>query len=484
MQLTSDASPAPAFLKVQRIALILLMLLAMAVSLDHVRRWFTGLPPDLRAFYAAGQLVDRHASPYTVEPLLTRERALTGPHATQQIVAPVPLPPYDLVAFGLLARLPVRAAAACMGFLTIGAAFAIAAATYRPARLPFPLAAAIAFEAVVYSASGLGQIAPIAIALLALALWALRAGHERTAGLAVAASMIQPQIAIGALMSTLLFVPKARLSALATMCIAALASYLMLPKSVIMEYAGVLKIHALAELHFPAQYSLTWLAARFGVPPESALWAGALSSLFFLLTSLIIVACASRTARTNGAVIAVPAAFAVLGGSFLHEHQLALALLPALLYSRPTRSLFDSLWALAVLLIPFTSFLTLEPFWPNPPAYPSIVVAFATAAALVYQRGLPLGPVLALRKASVVTAGLLVLFLIFMKARPIVHIVLPNIPVIPGENASLAWNVFCESANAAFHSAWYPLLVKVPIWLSASVIALCAARNVETPACT
>jgi len=482
MQPNSNVLPAGAPL--HRIALILLMLLAMAVSLDHVRRWFTGLPPDLRAFYAAGQLVDRRVSPYTVEPLLSRERALTGPHATQPIAAPVPLPPYDLVAFGLLARLPVRAAAACMGMLTIGAAFVIAAATHRPARIPFPLAAAVAFAAVVYSASGLGQIAPIAIALLALALWALRTGRERTAGLAVAASLIQPQIAVGAFISTLLFVPKARLSALAVVLIAALASSLTLPEAVITEYAGVLKIHALAEIHFPAQYSLTWLAARFGAPPESALWAGAGSSALFLLTSLTIVARASRMARANGAVIAVPAAFAVLGGSFLHEHQLALALLPALLYSRPTRSLFDSLWALAVLVIPFSSFLTLESFWPNPSAYPSIFIAFATAAALLYQRSLPLGPALAARKASLVTAGLLVLFLVMAKFRPIVQMLLPNIPIIPGENASLAWNLFCESANAAFHSAWYPLLVKIPVWLGASIIALCAARNVEAPACT
>ena len=127
---------------IQRIVLLLLMLAAIAISVDHTRRWFGGLPADIRAFYAAGQVVDQHADPFTVEPLLTHERALLRTGSAQAVVAPVPLPPYDLALFGLLARLPVKIATALFATLTIASGIVIGYALYQAARLPLALAIA------------------------------------------------------------------------------------------------------------------------------------------------------------------------------------------------------------------------------------------------------------------------------------------------------------------------------------------------------
>jgi len=464
---------------IQKICLSILLVLSLLVSLDHMRRWFTGLPPDLRAFYAAGQVIDQHANPFTVQPLLNQERSLTGPNATQDIVAPVPLPPYDLVAFGLFARLPVHLAAACTAAATIAAGVAIGFALFQAAEIPLLLAIAAAFEAVIYAASGLGQIAPIAIALLAIAIWAVRTKRYNLAGICVAVSLIQPQIALGAVISTALFVPRARVSLILCVALALLTSFIVLPHTIIAQYTAILGIHALAEIHFPAQYSLTWLAVHFGTSPKLAIALGGASTVLALVLSLIIVAQHCQAALMNGAVIALPAAFAVLGGSFIHEHQLALAFIPALFLLRTTRSLFDSNWALAIMVLPFSSFLTLEPYWPKHAAYPSIALAFAICWTLVFYRSRPLGNATAMQKSTVITIGLACLFLLFAKLRPIVQMQLPQIPIIATENASLEWAVFCESANTAFHSTWYPLLVKLPVWLSAIAIAVCTARNVE-----
>ncbi len=89
-----------------QICFFVLMLLSMLVCADHTRRWFSDLAPDLRAFYAGGQVINQFGDPFTVQPLLQNEQLLAASPSEQNFVAPVPLPPYDLALFSLLARLP------------------------------------------------------------------------------------------------------------------------------------------------------------------------------------------------------------------------------------------------------------------------------------------------------------------------------------------------------------------------------------------
>ena len=468
--------------QLQRFFYMLLMVLAVLVCADHTRRWFHELPTDLRAFYAAGQVVNLHADPFTVQPLLGLERNLTAGAAGQTIVAPVPLPPYDLAALGLLARLPVQFAAGVMAFLTLGAGLVTAAALYRAARIPLTLAIAVSYLATIYSASGLGQVAPLAIAAIAFTTWAVREKRYNWAGLALAMSLIQPQIAVAPLLSLLCFVPKARLWAVVCIVGEILASIICIGPTLMRQYLTVLGMHARAEMHFPAQLSLTWLLSIFGAPPAIAILLGSVSTLFMIAAAIAIVARHRGPAVLNGAVIALPAVFGVIGGSFLHEHQLALAIVPALLALRPTTALFDSSWAVGALTIPFLSFLTLEPYWPKASAYPSILLAFLVCWAIVYGRSELLGTTLAVRKATIVTAGLGVVFVVFMKLRPFIAFDIPTVVPVPNENASIEWAYFCEAANAAYHTAVFPLLVKLPVWASAVAIAVCSARNIEKAA--
>lgn len=465
------------FTQLKKIIFAILMIFAVLVCADHTRRWFHAVPADLRAFYAAGVVVDQHANPLTVQPLFNVERGLPNGGSIQQFVSPVPLPPYDLAALGLLARLPVALATGLMALATLAAGFVTAFALYRAAAIPLTLAIAVAFMATVYSASGLGQIAPIAIAAIALGVWAVREQRYSLAGVAVAISLIQPQIAVAPLACVLLFVPRARIAAIAVLVIEAVASFVFVGPTEILQYVSALAIHARAELHFPAQFSLTWLLTYFGFAPSIALALGSVSTVIAIVASIYFVANKREQALANGAVIALPAAFSVVGGSFIHEHQIALAVVPALLLLRPTARIFDSAWALAALVIPFASFLTLEAYWPNKAAYPSIALAFAICYALTYARAEPLGAAFALWKGAAVTAGLAVVFFGLMHFRPHVALLLPVLIHHASENASIEWATFCEAANAAFHGSSFTVFVKLPVWLSIVTVAICSARN-------
>ena len=207
---------------------------------------------------------------------------------------------------------------------------------------------------------------------------------------------------------------------------------------------------------------------------------GGLSTIIGIGVSLFIVARHRTQATANGAVIAIPAAFSAVGGSFLHEHQLMLAFVPALFLLKPTRSIMDSSWALVALIIPFASLLTLDRRWPTAASVPSIVLAFCIAWALVYFRSREFGDELALRKASVITAGWALVFLVLAKLRPVLTVPEPTLTPIALQNASIEWKVFCDAVGAAFQPAIYPLLVKLPLWGSVIAVAVSSAKNVET----
>jgi hypothetical protein len=84
----------------------------------------TNLMTDFRAFYCGGAAIAQGANPYLEEPLHScerRTRMTTKPAFLASVTVPAPLPPYALVAFAPLSRLPFPLAAALYGLLSIAA---------------------------------------------------------------------------------------------------------------------------------------------------------------------------------------------------------------------------------------------------------------------------------------------------------------------------------------------------------------------------
>src|SRR6202030_2260972 len=127
------------------------------------------------------------------------------------LAAPAPLPPYALAPFRVLAYLPYEAAALAWGLIVL-AAFGLTIWALRSVT-HLPLIGLIAAFALVDGLAGwtLGQVAPLAVAAIALAVYFTGAGRYRAAAVAVAFAMIEPHVALPAALALFAWRPQTRL---------------------------------------------------------------------------------------------------------------------------------------------------------------------------------------------------------------------------------------------------------------------------------
>lgn len=93
-----------------------------------------------------------------------------------------------------------------------------------------------------------------------------------------------------------------------------------------LEYARAeLPLHALAESSFRYQDSLTYALTMIGVPERVALGAGSLSFIAMLVAGVALAGRLARRAARPGLVAIVPPALVLLGGTFIKEQQLIVA---------------------------------------------------------------------------------------------------------------------------------------------------------------
>jgi len=279
------------------------------------------------AFRCGGEAVLERANPYLVEPIRSCEaRAHVIPPG---VVEPAPLPPVTLGFFGLFAALPYRAAALLWAVVLL-ASYAIAAlGLVRLAPRVPPLAVWLALApSLVFLSGYYGETPPLVAAVLVLAGLALRADRPIAAACAVTvATAFEPHVGGAAWLALGIGVPRVRLPLALGLAIAAGLSVLAVGPGTAASYlTAVLPAHAVSELPANDQYSLTSLLFAIGWPARAALTAGLASYLLMLGLGCAFAPGIARRANAPELVVFLPAAAVLLGGTFVHDLQMSLAL--------------------------------------------------------------------------------------------------------------------------------------------------------------
>jgi hypothetical protein len=431
----------------------------------------SGLLRDFDAFYCAGSALRGGADPYRAEPLGACERIpkpdplISG---TPGLAMPAPLPPYALVPFELVAALPYVAAAVIW---TLAGFASLAIAVWAMRRSTgLPIEALVAAFALTdgFASLALGQIAPIAIAAIALAAMLLAEGRDEWAAVVAGCSMLEPHLGVPVCAALFFYRARARLplAGVAVVCVA--ASLVASGAQTSLEYIrAVVPAHALSEVANEKQFSLTYALHRVGLSDADALRAGELS--YCVMVVLGLAAAGALAKRTNGAaIVLIPPAFAVIGGPFVHIIQIAAAI-PAALFvfaNGSPRARRVAGIAIVALAIPWIQFANLGT---------AFVVFAAAAAALLANAFVDERPAVAL-----VAAGATVAIL-----EGVMAVTVPNVPDAvpvlvanydPHALAETSWTLYVRTIGTV--NAFAFDLAKVPT--VAALLALGYATLVES----
>ena len=310
---------------------------------------------DFKAFYCAASAVAHGSDPYLTEPLYACEstRAANGVlfQAGDNIAIPSPLPPYAIAAFIPFSMLPFETAAYVWLALLL-AAFSIAVfALQRITGMGYAtLIAATALSNGVFPFT-LGQISPIAVASVSLCALFLQQRRYAAAAIASAVGMIEPHIGLPVCISLCVWSPRSRLALLISGSILVILSLVSVGLSTNVEYfSQVLPAHIFSELAYHLQYSLSAILYQMGTAPSTAIRLGELSYLLMTVLGVATAGVLAKRSKDDAFVAAIPAAFVMLGGTFLHSCQISAAV-PAALVLLAGRIKRSGALAVAALLL-------------------------------------------------------------------------------------------------------------------------------------
>jgi hypothetical protein len=358
-------------------ALLLLLAAAFTRLAVNVPRGPFADAVDFRAFYCAGAALDARRDPYRVEPMRSCQRGVlaaagigVGPH-----LLPAPFPPYAIAAFGVIARFPYRPAAGVWFAASILAVALTVVLTselsgIRPARV----APALLFAAGIVPLL-VAQIVPLVLAgALAAALAARRGRGWGVAGGALVLAL-EPHLALPVWLCLLTGGGPARRPLLFAGALPVALTLLAGPALDLEYVRAVLPQHARSELlNFGEQYALSPLLVGLGVPFADALRAGAVAYTLMLVAGVAAGGGLARRTGDRAFCVTVPLACSVVGGPFLHVHQIAVALpLGFMLLARQRRGSAGfalTLTAIAALAVPWQTIREALPVPAIPPGLP------------------------------------------------------------------------------------------------------------------
>jgi hypothetical protein len=410
---------------------------------------------DFRAFYCAAHALVQGANPYAASSLYACER-MPEPfglaRAFAGMVIPAPLPGYAILVFVPLSALTYPAA--CVAWLAILlvclalSACALGILLNKPADV---MLWTIATGAAVVSLPP-GELGmPMLAGLLWMAV-ALRRGLWAFAGIAGMLAMLEPHVALPAMLGAYVLIPQMRkpvfLAAAALIALDVACGGL---DAALSYFADVLPAHAQSEVANSLQYSMTWALHGLRFSDRSAIAGGTASYVFMTLAGILTAHLLQR--RTNDLAFAalIPPAYAVLGGTFMHYTQIVAAIPAALLLFEHTSAQRRHIFAAAFLLlvIPWLWMLS------NPLLVPVYVAVCAGLAflALRYTAAASLRIALgaALLCGIVIGAGGY-----FGASLTHTH------AEIGGTLAQASWSQFVNARFASSGAAWW--IAKAPTW--------------------
>lgn len=332
---------------------LLLALVVALVATPSTRRHLfqAGDLGGFAAFYCGGAVARQGRDPYRAEPLRACEQTLPAyGYDAAGVVEPAPFPPVVLAAFGALSLVPFAWAYGAYAALAL---IAIAFAAWALARMtgfsPWFAGASLAVGAL-YQNVRFGEIPPLVIGILCAAALLLERGRPRAAALVASLSLIEPHVAGPVLLALFVASRPARATlAIVGAALAAVSVVVFQPQLTVEYFAFALPAHAAAEVTANDQYSITWIAHVLGAPDR---WAIRIGSIAFAATAALGVLAGKRLATRfarPALVVLVPAAFAVIGGLFVHDIQLPIAVPAALVLASVTTGRVRALSLAAVM---------------------------------------------------------------------------------------------------------------------------------------
>jgi hypothetical protein len=445
-------------------AIVLAALTALGVHSGVVAR--SGfLMGDFRAFYCAARVASHGGDPYHTEPLSTCETAI-GPKEffakNPGVTIPAPLPGYAIAAVMPLALLPFWVAAALWGTLLLLACVGGIVALARLADMEWGVGLGMFALTLGMLSLPFGEVVPLAVAAICLSAYSAWQGRLRAAALFAAAAMIEPHLGLPACIALAAWRLATRLPLLLAFAALAVISLATLGVATNIEYfTAVLPAHALSEVTRDTQYSLSTALAAMGVPAAAALRAASLWYVAMLGAGAIVAGLLAQRTRNDAFVVAIPPAFAVFGGTFIHVTQIAAALPAAALLAayapRERRSL--AVVALLVLAVPWGWFDS-----------PALLVAPLFPIAYLAWRYWP-GNLVATLLAAI--AGAVLLFGVESlhavgAAQIVAHAAGPAIdPRLP----EASWSAFTQNSSTGSFGAW---AVRIPTWAGLALLLVLA----------
>lgn len=312
---------------------------------------------DFQAFYCAGAAVHAHADPYRTHPLGDCEHLHTdGTYAAlpRGVALPAPQPGYDMAAFAVISALPFDRAKALWGAL-IAMAIAVAiACTVWATGLPLGIVIAAFIISLVMPALAFGELFAFFAAAVCAAMYFASRERWAAAGVCAALSLVEPHLGLPVCIALAVWKPQARAAlGLSAVALGAIAIATLGTAQALEYVTRVLPLHALAEISSDAQLSLSAVLHAAGVPDALAVQLGTLSYALAALAGIVLSKMLASRLRSGAFLVAVPAAFAIIGGTFIHVTEFFAAIpLALLLIARdPSRKIATT--ALVLLAIPW-----------------------------------------------------------------------------------------------------------------------------------
>ncbi|HEY9085184.1 MAG TPA: glycosyltransferase family 87 protein [Candidatus Tyrphobacter sp.] len=279
---------------------------------------------DFSAFYCGARLAATHENPYDDAALGRCERGVAPWHRGG--VMPAPYPPYALLLLFPLSLLPFGIAGAIWIAGIVGAIAVSCVVIARLARAPLVVAVA-AFAATIWFPSMIAaSMAAYPILLVLLAAYALRRERWSWAAVFLGLGMTKPNLALPACLAAFAILPQMRLRLAAVGAALFVAQTLVAGPKLFLSYVEYVHAYAARDVANAWQYSLVYALHMLGVADRIAVGWGWAQYAIAVVAGIAIGAVFARRCADAAWVVLTPLAFAVVGGIYARQQELAAAI--------------------------------------------------------------------------------------------------------------------------------------------------------------